>query len=297
MQALELKECPLCHGKNVTIRFSCEDHTTTHEEFQLSECQDCTFIFTNPQPDESSIGKYYESPEYISHSESNKSLFDKVYTYLREAALKWKRGIITSNQPIGRKLLDVGCGTGNFLQHMKMHGWETTGVEPSESAASKARAKKVGSIFQSIDQIANQKYDVITLWHVLEHLHEPKKKLESLKGLLEENGTIIIAVPNRESFDAKYYKNYWAAYDVPRHLWHFSQENMKSILNETGFSLTATHPMKLDSFYVSLLSESYKNKNRSKILNAVNALRIGLLSNFKARKNKNYSSLIYVANK
>lgn len=297
MQAQELKECPLCHSKNVTIRYTCEDFTSTHEKFQLSECQDCTFIFTTPQPTENTIGKYYESPEYISHSESNRSLFDKAYTLARKQALNWKRKLVEANQPRNRKLLDVGCGTGNFLQHMNSHGWDTTGVEPSESAAAKARDKNAGKIFIGIDGIGNQKFDVITLWHVLEHLHEPKKKLLSLRDLLEENGTIIIAVPNRESFDAKYYKNYWAAYDVPRHLWHFSPANMKSILEQTGFRLTAQHPMLLDSFYVSLLSESYQNKNRNKIVNLFSAFWVGLLSNLKATKSKNYSSLIYVAKK
>lgn len=297
MQAQELKECPLCNSKNVTVRYTCEDFTTTHERFQLTECQDCTFIFTTPQPTEASIGKYYESPEYISHSESNTSLFDKAYTLARKQALNWKRKIVESNQSSRGKLLDVGCGTGNFLQHMNAHGWETTGVEPSQSAAAKAKNKNAGKIFQNINEIIDQKFDVITLWHVLEHLHEPKKKLESLRNLLEETGTIIIAVPNHESYDAKHYRNYWAAYDVPRHLWHFSQANMKSLLEETGFRLTAKHPMLLDSFYVSLLSESYQNKNRNKIVKLFSSFWVGLVSNLKARNSKNYSSLIYVAKK
>jgi 2-polyprenyl-3-methyl-5-hydroxy-6-metoxy-1,4-benzoquinol methylase len=180
---------------------------------------------------------------------------------------------------------------------MKNHGWQTTGVEPSESAAAKSREKKIGVIHKSIYELGEQKFDVITLWHVLEHLHEPQQKLETLKNHLTENGTIIIAVPNRESYDAKHYKNHWAAFDVPRHLWHFSQQNMRSILNQTGLRLTNTLPMVLDSFYVSLLSESYRNPKRNKISNIIAAFFLGLSSNLKARKTKNYSSLIYIAKK
>jgi 2-polyprenyl-3-methyl-5-hydroxy-6-metoxy-1,4-benzoquinol methylase len=210
--------------------------------------------------------------------------------------LKWKRKIV-ANETSERKLLDVGCGTGNFLEHMKNHGWQTTGIEPSESAAAKSREKKIGVIHKSIYELGEQKFDVITLWHVLEHLHEPQQKLETLKNHLTENGTIIIAVPNRESYDAKHYKNHWAAFDVPRHLWHFSQQNMRSILNQTGLRLTNTLPMVLDSFYVSLLSESYRNPKRNKISNIIAAFFMGFSSNLKARKTKNYSSLIYIAKK
>ena len=191
--------------------------------------------------------------------------------------------------------MDYGCGTGDFLNFVRNKGFDVIGVEPNETARQKANLKLQGKVSENLLQIQTNAVDIITLWHVLEHVHTLNETLQDLKSLLSKKGIMMVAVPNAESHDAKMYKNNWAGYDVPRHLWHFSQDTMQALLLRNGFKIVAIAPMKLDSFYVSLLSEQYKNPNQSKLITAIKAFREGLLSNYYARKNKQYSSLIYIA--
>ncbi len=249
---------------------------------------------TDPRPDQDSIGNYYLSNKYISHTGGNKSLFDKIYVEARRITLRSKRKIIGNNSA-GTKILDFGCGTGEFLNEMKTHGFDPIGVEPSSIARTTAIKKTGLKIYSQISELKENSFDAITLWHVLEHVYDLNDTLEQLHGLLNETGTIFIAVPNRQSFDAKHYKEYWAAYDVPRHLWHFSKENIDAILKKNGFRITKTLPMRLDSFYVSLLSETYKHPDRLKFLHLINALIVGSKSNRIAQKKLEYSSHIYLA--
>lgn len=297
MTLTNITECPICGNNQLKEVMACVDYTTTHESFNIGECSNCKFWVTNPQPNQDSIGKYYLSENYISHTDKKQTLFDKAYSLVRNISIKWKKRIVVNNSNSGNTILDFGSGTGNFLLKMKNSNWTTVGIESSEKALEKALKKNVGKIHSQLAHLQENSFDVITLWHVLEHVVNLNETLKSLHTLLNKSGTIIIAVPNRESYDANYYQSYWAGYDVPRHLWHFSQENMKSILEKSGFKLVKTLAMPIDSFYVSLLSESYKNPDRWKIINAINAFKVGLVSNLKALKATNYSSLIYIAKK
>ncbi len=286
--------CPICKGTHFQHFLDCADFTASHELFSLKQCTSCQFVFTEPKPDKDTISKYYLSENYISHTGANKSFFDKIYLRVRDLTLKWKRRIIGRNST-GKTLLDIGCGTGEFIKEMNAHGWDITGVEPSALARTAAEKNAGIKIKESYSELENNTYDVISLWHVLEHLHDLHEALKKFQSLLKKSGTIFIAVPNFQSFDAQHYNSYWAGYDVPRHLWHFGKENMKMLLENNGFKLVKILPMQLDSFYVSLLSESYKNPNRWKLINLINAVTTGLKSNLMARNSLNHSSLIYIA--
>ncbi len=293
--ALEsITSCPICSGANFQLYNQCTDFTTTHELFNLQICNNCEFVFTSPRPDAGSLGKYYESNNYISHSNDSKSLFEKMYTVIRSYALRWKLELIQQRKATG-KILDYGCGTGEFINVCKKAGWQCFGVEPANKARTKALNLSNAKIVDSLSQLANEKFDVITLWHVLEHIENLNEKLFELKQHLTENGIIFIAVPNRESLDARHYKSFWAGFDVPRHLWHFSQSNMKSLLSSHGLKHIQTIPMKQDSYYVSLLSEGYQHPRTTFFKNLIKAFIIGTKSNMAARKDLNYSSLVYIA--
>jgi len=294
---ISLSICPICSGQSFKDYLVCKDYTTTGEQFQLKQCNFCDFVLTDPKPDEQAIEKYYQSDKYISHTGGRKkSLFDSIYLIARKIALGNKRRII-EKYSTGKTILDFGCGTGEFLKEMKDHYWLVSGVEPSQLANNKASATTSGKIYRTISDINETSFDVITLWHVLEHLHDLNGALNKFNSLLGESGTIFVAVPNFKSHDATYYKSYWAAYDVPRHLWHFSKETMTQVLKNNGFKLVSILPMKMDSFYVSVLSEGYQNPTQPKIIGLIKAAIRGTISNMKAKKKMNYSSLIYVAQK
>ncbi|MGE0589082.1 MAG: class I SAM-dependent methyltransferase [Cyclobacteriaceae bacterium] len=289
-----ITRCPICEGESFSNVLQCKDFTQSQEVFQIQKCNQCNFHLTNPRPTQQSIGKYYLSEDYISHTGTSKSIFDFIYLKARQNALSWKEGIISKKKSAGI-LLDFGSGTGEFLQHMSKVGWNVSGVEPSELARKKAN-ELLGAtrVTQSLS-LPDRSQDVITLWHVLEHLHDPNQILTLLKTTLKKDGLIFVAVPNVESADAEKYKQYWAAYDVPRHLWHFSKSTMKALLNQNGFKLDEIYPMKLDAYYVSLLSEKYKNHGSHNLLTPIKALLSGYQSNRKAKANNNYSSLVYLA--
>jgi 2-polyprenyl-3-methyl-5-hydroxy-6-metoxy-1,4-benzoquinol methylase len=286
--------CPICSSSSFTKFLSAEDHTTTGEQFEIVRCAQCHFTLTNPRPDINSIGKYYQSEKYISHTGGSKSLFDKIYVFARTITLGWKLKLINKYKSTG-SILDYGCGTGEFLYHLKNNGWVINGVEPSDGARSKATDLLQNPIHSSIEKIERSQFDVITLWHVLEHIHDLNEKLVSIKSQLKQDGIIFIAVPNHEATDAQKYGANWAGYDVPRHLWHFSKDSMKKLFDKTGLELIGIHPMKLDAYYVSLLSEGYKHPNQSKIAKAFKTFVTGLSSNLAAAKDQNHSSLIYIA--
>jgi 2-polyprenyl-3-methyl-5-hydroxy-6-metoxy-1,4-benzoquinol methylase len=285
--------CPICGGESFNYLLTTRDYTVSQKDFQLQKCNTCTFVVTSPRPDEDSISDFYKSEKYISHTGGRKTFMDKVYIKARNITLKWKRELISNYKQDGN-ILDYGCGTGEFLLCMKENGWNINGVEPSETARAKATVLTKTEIFEELKAVKT-KYDIITLWHVLEHIHNLNQKIDELIKNLNDDGTIFIAVPNRESEDANKYGNYWAGYDVPRHLWHFSQNNMKQLLKKHGLSLMATEPMKLDAYYVSMLSENYKNSDGLSIINLVKAFFSGLKSNSRAHKTGSHSSQIYIA--
>ena len=266
-----------------------KDYSVSKETFDLYYDETLDMLITHPQPSLENLGKYYESEDYISHTDNKRSLFEKLYHFIKGIALKNKLNLINSLQPQKGKILDIGAGTGEFLSVAKNDGWQTIGVEPSERAKSIAINKGV-SFVSATSELENQSFDVISMWHVLEHVPDLDKQIKELKRLLKPTGTLIIAVPNFKSFDAKHYGKFWAAYDVPIHFWHFSKTAIKLLFEKEEMKLEKVLPMKFDSFYVSLLSEKYKSGK----MNFVKAFFTGLQSNLKAKKNFEYSSHIYI---
>ena len=266
-----------------------KDYSVSQETFDLVYDQQLDMLITTPQPSLENLGKYYESVDYISHTDSKRSLFEKAYHFVKTIALKNKLNLINSLQLDKGSILDIGAGTGDFLSVAKNNGWHTIGVEPSEKA--KAIAKKKGvSFVEDTSELGDHSFDVISMWHVLEHVPNLENQIKELKRLLKPSGTLLIAVPNFKSFDAKHYGKFWAAYDVPIHFWHFSKTAIKMLFEKETMKLVKVLPMKFDSFYVSLLSEKYKTGK----MNYVNAFLVGLQSNFKAKQNLEYSSHIYI---
>jgi len=283
------------HLQQMTKReayISVKDHSVSSEEFQLLFNNEIGYLETSPQPPLEKLAEYYKSEDYISHTDTKRNLFEKVYHIIRNISLKRKLKLINSFQSDEKTLLDIGCGTGDFLQIAQQNNWTVSGIEPNEDARQIANSKTNNSVCNTEQLLIFPKhsFDVISLWHVLEHLPNLNENVSILKSLLKENGALLIAVPNYKSYDAKYYKNFWAAFDVPRHLWHFSQESISKLFSQENMKVEETHPMKFDSYYVSLLSEKYK----SGWMNIFNAFRIGFASNLKAKRSGEYSSLIYV---
>lgn len=268
-----------------------KDHSVSGEVFQLLYDDEFDLLVTWPQPSEDELPKYYKSQDYISHTDTQRNLFEKLYHFIRRISLKKKLKLINLFFSEEKMLLDIGCGTGEFLKIAQQNNWTVFGIEPNKKARSIAN-KKTNNSVSDIEELSNfkpQSFDVITLWHVLEHLPRLEEHISLLKSLLKSNGTLIIAVPNYKSYDAKYYKEFWAAYDAPRHFWHFSQTSISKLFEKENMYIENRLPMKFDSYYVSLLSEKYK----SGWMNIFNAFRIGWLSNFKAKQSTECSSLIY----
>lgn len=269
-----------------------KDHSVSGESFQLIENKEYGFLETIPQPLPEALPDYYKSEDYISHTDSKRNLFEKVYHLVRTISLKQKLKLIDSRKTTEKNLLDVGCGTGDFLQIAKQNNWTVTGIEPNEQARILANRKTGNAVFdiEQLLKLNSESFDVITLWHVLEHLPNLEEHIYIFKKLLKPNGSLIIAVPNYNSYDAQYYKEFWAAYDVPRHMWHFNKESISKLARIVSLEVEKTKPMYFDAFYVSLLSEKYKNGK----MNFFNAIRVAMLSNFYSINTREFSSLIYV---
>jgi 2-polyprenyl-3-methyl-5-hydroxy-6-metoxy-1,4-benzoquinol methylase len=266
-----------------------KDYSVSKETFDLYYDETLDMLITHPQPSLENLGKYYESEDYISHTDNKRSLFEKLYHFIKSIALKNKLNLINSLQPNKGRILDIGAGTGDFLSVAKNDGWQTIGLEPSDRAKAIAKNKGV-SFVEETRELEHGSFDVISMWHVLEHVPDLDKQIKELKRLLKPTGTLIIAVPNFKSFDAKHYGKFWAAYDVPIHFWHFSKTAIKFLFEKEEMKLEKVLPMKFDSFYVSLLSEKYKSGK----MNFVKAFFVGLQSNWKAKKDFEYSSHIYI---
>jgi 2-polyprenyl-3-methyl-5-hydroxy-6-metoxy-1,4-benzoquinol methylase len=241
------------------------------------------------------LPNYYKSDDYISHTDSKRTLFEKAYQFVKIIALKRKLKIIRSNAEEGKYLLDFGCGTGDFLKEAQKKGWHVLGIEPNEQAREIANKKTDNIVFNSeyISKLENESFDVITLWHVLEHVPNTREQLSVFNKLLKPNGILIVAVPNYKSYDAAHYKSFWAAFDVPRHLWHFSRTAVNNLVSLENMKVIKTYPMLFDAFYVSLLSEKYKSGK----MKPFRSFLIGCLSNIRAMRTKEYSSLIYCIKK
>lgn len=291
------EHCPACASVHIKNIFAVKDFTVSGELFQVEECQACTARFTQDVPDASSISPYYKSENYISHTNTSRGLINRLYQWVRKSTLVKKRKLIERITGIKKgNVLDVGAGTGAFLNEMKDAGWQVTGLEPDEDA--RATGKKLYGIAlnnsSGFYELENESYDAITLWHVLEHVHDLQGYMGQLKRLLKEKGKLFIAVPNYTSKDAAIYKEAWAAYDVPRHLYHFSPLSMQLLMERHGLKIQAYKPMWYDSFYVSMLSSKYKNGKTNLPASFIN----GLISNLAALGNvKKCSSVIYIIGK
>ncbi|WP_396156248.1 class I SAM-dependent methyltransferase [Flavobacterium sp.] len=264
------------------------DYSVSKEIFELHHNPEYDLLITFPKPSIEKLPSYYESEDYISHTDGKRTLFERMYHLIKNIALKNKVKLINAQSKKGT-LLDIGAGTGDFLVVAKKEGWQTTGIEPSEKAKGIAVNKGV-KFAESLSSLENNSFDIITMWHVLEHVPNLEEYIIELKRLLKPTGTIVIAVPNFKSFDAQYYGKFWAAYDVPRHIWHFSKTGIEKLFSEKELRLVEVLPMKFDSFYVSLLSEKYKTGK----MNFIKAFFVGLKSNSNGKQTKEYSSHIYV---
>ncbi len=291
-----LNTCPICGGNELVPALVVEDRTVSHESFRLTDCGSCGFRFTNPRPPQSDIGRYYQSANYISHTNTSTSLQDRVYQLARKWALGSKHRLIRRHQPNGR-VLDVGCGTGEFLAYLKSRGYLVHGVEPNTNARQQAIANHALDVVPNLELVAQkERFKVVTLWHVLEHLPDPRATLKNLFALLSDRGLLVIAVPDRESWDAQHYGPDWAAWDVPRHLSHFRRTDIKRLLHEHGFELVAIQRMWLDAAYVSLLTEKHRGAGVSGAL--IKGALAGSWSNLvSALTNRPSSSSLYLAQK
>jgi 2-polyprenyl-3-methyl-5-hydroxy-6-metoxy-1,4-benzoquinol methylase len=296
MELETVEKCPICGGREMKKSLSPIDHTVSSKSFDLVDCSNCGFRITSPRPSARSIGSYYESPEYISHTNARSDLQDKLYHAARKWALKHKYQLIAKHQPKG-KALDIGCGTGEFLAYLKGRGYTVQGVEPSAKARSQADTLHGIPTVDSLEKVpAQEQFQVITLWHVLEHVPDPRSTFKRLYSLLAEGGLLAIAVPDRESWDAQFFGSNWAAWDVPRHLSHFRRSDIHALIREHGFELIATKPMWLDAFYIAMLSSRYKGSGMLGSL--MKGLMIGSVSNLVALfSSRPTSSTLYLAKK
>jgi len=286
----ELSNCPVCGHSHFAPFLTAKDHTVSHEQFKIVECKQCGFVFTNPRPLKENLGKYYKSTAYVSHSDTSEGLINKVYKQVRKITLNQKYNLVKPYLE-NNNLLDIGSGSGSFLNAVKEKGVNAFGVEP-DIETRESSIKKYGINVKDESALSDFEADyfsVITMWHVLEHVPNLEERVLEIKRILSPTGRLFVAVPNYTSFDASYYKEHWAAYDVPRHLYHFSPVTIRKLFNKHNMVLERVIPMKFDSFYVSMLSEKYKNGKPNLLKGILN----GIKSNFKA-DNDTFSSQIYV---
>ena len=285
-------KCPFCESENTRSYLQLKDYFLTQEDFEIRECDNCKLLFTTPRPDATAIGRYYKSEDYLSHNEHKKGLVPWIYNQVKKVNIRSKYKVCDIHSQV--HLLDFGCGVGDFLRYAQQKGCEVTGCDMSQDARKIASEKLSKTIVtpEEIFALPHSTFDVITMWHVVEHIDNLKYQIEQLHRLLKDGGRLVIAVPNYKSFDSQYYKNKWAAFDVPRHLNHFHKESLQNIF-AGRFELKKIYPMKWDAFYISMMSEKFLGNKNS----FFNGMRIGWKSNRKARKTGEFSSLIYIFDK
>jgi SAM-dependent methyltransferase len=294
MSIITHKVCPCCGAEAIHRQLTAEDFTVSHQHFEIWECSSCKLRFTQDVPDAASIGDFYQSDAYISHTDTKEGIINRLYHSIRKTTLRQKRQLIRTQTGLqAGNILDIGAGTGAFANTMQQAGWNVTALEPD--AATRQRSMALYNLSlqpgEVLFQLPEASFDAITMWHVLEHVHDIHAYTAQLKKLLKPKGKLFIAVPNYISYDASVYDQYWAAYDVPRHLYHFSPTAMQRLLQQHGLQTLDTKPMWFDSFYVSMLSEQYKKGHN----NLFSATWTGFISNLKTVFNKQCcSSLIYL---
>lgn len=287
-----IQNCPVCGSPHSSLKFRAKDYTVSNEMFHIVSCDSCQLIYTNPRPAANEAGPYYHASAYISHSDTNEGIINKLYHAVRKFTLQSKTNWIEPEKKGNKELLDVGCGNGHFLAAAKEKGWNINGVELDPETAARAANLTGLTIASSLTEVASDKhFQVITLWHVLEHVYEIDEYFQFFKSRLAKDGKLLLALPNPASFDASYFEEYWAAYDVPRHIYHFTPATITALAAKYGFKLKKSRGLIFDSFYISLLSNEYKTGNKR----LIHSFFIGLLSNLRAMLGKpNYSSNLYL---
>lgn len=288
----QLLQCPICDNKQLNNYHKIKDYFLTQEDFTIVRCEQCGFLFLNPRPDKLEIAPYYKAEAYISHSDTKKGMIAKIYQVVRNLNIRKKYKLINKYKKLG-KILDIGCGTGDVLAYFSKKSWQVEGVEPDVDARKVAQEKNLLHLHneQDFSGFPDSSFDVITMWHVMEHVHNLEERMKTVRRLIKTDGVFIFSVPINESWDAKHYGRFWAAWDVPRHLYHFSQKTAQMLIEKHHFKILEIVPMKYDAYYISLLSEKYKGGRCS----FFKAFWAGMRSNCKAKKhNNNYSSLIFV---
>ncbi len=283
--------CPACNDASIKLHLEGKDFSISQEAYSIWKCDACNFVFTQNIPSMQDIGAYYQAENYVSHSNTQKGWFFRLYHIARTFMLASKKKLVNKHLPTKGKLVDIGCGTGYFLNEMKKDGWDTLGLEPSDAARNLAIEQFQLTIEDKshLYQLPAKSADVVTMWHVLEHVHNLQEDIAQIRKITK--GILVVAVPNHDSYDGKHYGKHWAGWDVPRHLWHFTPATMQQIMQKQGFELLTTYRMPLDSFYVSLLSEKYAENSLGTIRGAWN----GGVSWLNSMFNKNNcSSVIYV---
>lgn len=260
-----LPTCPVCGGSEFLPALSVVDHSVSREVFHLVDCISCGFRITNPRPSPSEIARYYESPDYISHTNSKRTLADRIYQVVRRITIRRKGQLVSKHTRRGHAL-DIGCGTGEFLAHLKFLGYDTVGIEPSPIARRQAQERGL-TVFDDLGTLSpSRQFDAITLWHVLEHFHHPENAVAMINELLSPTGRLFIAVPDREGWDCDHYGAMWAAWDVPRHLSHFRSQDIEKLLWRHGLHLVERRRMWFDAPYVSMLSERHRSQGKAAAL-------------------------------
>ena len=286
----ELHECPVCKNSTFTPYIGCKDYLVSQIDFNIQACTSCGLRFTNPRPNKESIGEFYQSADYVSHNDQSAGIVNKLYRLVRQYTLRQKLNLIDSIYPKKGKVLDIGCGTGLFLDTCQKNGWSIAGVEPDTNAREIAVTRLKENIVNDLSEIHDEQFDLITMWHVLEHVADLRETVQELNRRLRKGGTLLLALPNSDSHDAQYFKQYWAAYDTPRHLSHFTPSTINQLVSQTGFSLVDTKPMYFDSFYIGVLS----TRNRDGRTNWLESIYQGIRSNWAGKRTGDYSSLIYI---
>ena len=297
MNYQDFTPCPLCGASGQMPYADCIDFTVSKESFILLRCPQCGVVFTSNPPKESETIRYDTLDLKLKLGDSPRGLTDKLYYYVRHRMLRKKASIVESQSyRTGGTLLNYGAKTGYFSHYMERRGWKVTSIEKYHEERQFSLETFHHRMYDvsEMDRLTPETFDVITLWHVFEHCYNPNGLLNRFYRLLRPGGILLIACPNICSTDAMHYGANWAAYNVPRHLWHFNPTSLSNLLNKHGFTLMHRQKLSYDCFYISVLSEKNKNSKMPFLRGMWFGMRCWFIS--LARLDKS-SSLVYVFRK